>query len=344
MTVKPMPLLIAAAFSAPVFGQTPSQGAEKVFHLTYVDTPQWAQEIVNIMRSIAEIQQVALDSAGRNMTVAGTADQVALAGWLLPQLDKPAGQPAPQNPPTPDYRLGGSSSAVARVFPMAPADTPRQLQEIVNALRSVFEIQTIMTCNRSSVIVARGTADQITGTEWALRALDQQPATPGTVLSYTYTDPRTAITAASNTVRIVFLANATNPQAVQEVVNSVRSIVETQRIVAYNEARALVMRDMPDRIAMALWMIDALDKPAAAAASQSASVVQYPMAGTTEVARVFYASHASTAEAIQNLVNQVRTTTRMQRVVACSSPQAVVLRGTTGQVAMAATLIQEARM
>jgi hypothetical protein len=135
---------------------------EKVFHFTYTETPQGVQEIVNTMRAITEVQPT-YDNAARTLTLRGTADQLALAGWLLPQLDMPAAestgtlvagivslgvpaQPVPpqsQSPSTLEYRLAGVSSGVARVFYLSNTPTPQRMQEVVNAVRSITEIQRV---------------------------------------------------------------------------------------------------------------------------------------------------------------------------------------------------------
>jgi type II secretory pathway component GspD/PulD (secretin) len=333
---------LAVALASVALAQTPV-AVEKTFHFTYVDTPQQTQEIVNAMRAIVDVKQASVDNAARTMTLGGTADQIAMAAWILPQVDLPASTQSapPQNPPALDYRLAGSSDAVAHVFYLSPANTPQTTQEVLNSIRSVFEVQRITALSSNRALVMRGTADQVAGTSWMINALDRPAGSPAPNPSYTFTaDPNNARIAPYNAVRI-FYPQTPNPQATQEIVNSVRSITELQRVVAYNRLGAIVARGTPDQINMAEWLINALGKPAAATSQSPAQAVdQYPMAGSTDVARVFYLPPAS-PESLQEAVAQVRSTTRMQRVTSYSVSQAMVVRGSVGQVEMAAKLIQE---
>ena len=61
----------------------------KVFYLSNVNTPQELQEIVNAVRSVADIQRFFPYNAQNAIIAKGSADQVALAEKILHDLDKP---------------------------------------------------------------------------------------------------------------------------------------------------------------------------------------------------------------------------------------------------------------
>jgi general secretion pathway protein D len=61
----------------------------KVFYLQNVNTPQELQEIVNAVRSVADIQRFFPYNAQNAIIAKGSADQVALAEKILHDLDKP---------------------------------------------------------------------------------------------------------------------------------------------------------------------------------------------------------------------------------------------------------------
>src|SRR5215471_18234605 len=61
----------------------------KVFYLSNVSTPQELQEIVNAVRSVADIQRFFPYNAQNAIIAKGSADQVLLAEKLLHDLDKP---------------------------------------------------------------------------------------------------------------------------------------------------------------------------------------------------------------------------------------------------------------
>jgi hypothetical protein len=285
------------------------------------------------------------------LTLRGTADQIALAGWLFPELDRFAtGQSAPQasqNPATLEYRLAGIGDGVVRVFYLTHTETPMAIQEVVNALRAILEFQRAVVWNASKAVVLRGTAEQIAAAEWLIKGLDkpagmQPPSQQGrgpAVAAYTLSDAR------APAVRVFYPAHTQTPQAMQEMVNSVRSLSELQRVIVCNGPRAIAVRGTPGQVATAEWLIDALDKPAGAVSSASQSQTpapnQYQLAESGDVARVFYLAHTATPQELQDLLNLVRSTTNIQRATFCSVPGALALRGTAGQVALAGKLIQE---
>lgn len=352
MTVKAIPFVLTAIFAFVASGQTPAdQSVDKTFHFTYTDTPQNVQEIVNIMRSITEVPQVTADNAQRTLTVRGTANQLGLAGWLVPQLDRVA-PPAPQTNPSPatlEYRLAGSSAAVTRVFYPSNVKTPQALQEMINAIRSILEIQRAVAYNNLKAIILRGTAEQIAAAEWLINGLDKpvgvQPVSPQggnpAVIAYQFSDPSIDGRFYAPAVRVFYLTHTPTPQAVQELVNSVRSLTDLQRVVAYNGPVAITLRGTSDQAAMAEWLINALDKPAGTVPqNQTQATNQYQLPGSSDVARVFYPPTA-TPQAMQELLTEVRSTIHIQRATYCNIPGALALRGTAGQVALAEKLIQE---
>ncbi len=61
----------------------------KTFYLSNINTPQELQEIVNAVRSVAELQRVVAYNSQNAIIVRGETDQVALAGKMIHDLDKP---------------------------------------------------------------------------------------------------------------------------------------------------------------------------------------------------------------------------------------------------------------
>jgi general secretion pathway protein D len=61
----------------------------QTFYLTNVSSPQEIQEIVNAVRSIAELQRVVAFTSQNAIIVRGESDQVALASKMIHDLDKP---------------------------------------------------------------------------------------------------------------------------------------------------------------------------------------------------------------------------------------------------------------
>ncbi len=113
-------LIFVLLSTLPVFGQAvrETHGADKpeaapheyklpgggddtvrVFYLKHADTPEQLQEIVTLVRSIADVRRMFTYNALRAFAARGTADQLALVSWLVEQLDQPAKFSAPPRPP-----------------------------------------------------------------------------------------------------------------------------------------------------------------------------------------------------------------------------------------------------
>ncbi len=283
--------IFAASLALAAFAQPPADtSVEKAFRFTVTDNPRGMQEIVNTLRSIAEVPQADMDAATGILTARGSANQIALAGWLFPQLDRNApASPPPAN--TLEYKMAGTENGLTRVYYLAHTPAPQGMQEIINGIRSVFELQRVVGLSGIHAIVARGTQDQMDGANWMVEALDRAPGTQtAPILSYTFEDPvrpnpRYQPSRASRVFYLnpIFSSNSTNAtQSIQELVNAVRSLTELQRVVADNAQKAIVVRGTGAQVAMAEWLLSALAKP-----SDTASASAYPYPDTGEVARVF---------------------------------------------------------
>jgi len=327
-------LAVTALFGSAVFGQTPvTQSQDQVFHFTYTNSSIGQQEILNVIRTIAEVEHANLEVTARTLTIAAaTPGQVAMAVWLFNLLDRPAGaQPSPapgQTAAINTYPVTGSS-AVVRVFYLADSEAPKDIQEIVNTIRTIPEMTRVIQCTSIKAVVLRGTADQVAVAEWLIQKLDlpatAQPVThaPGAV-EYLMPGVR------DNTIRVFYLTNTPTPQGLQDVTNATRTIPEITRVITRSSLRAITVRGPADEVAAAAWLINLLDQPASAGpAGQPGTPAQYQMPGPAfGVARVFYLTHTGTPQGLQEITNAVRTTAQIQRAILCSGPRALALRGT----------------
>jgi hypothetical protein len=93
MRSKVIVLGIVALFASAAFGQTASgSGVDRTFQLVGGESPKAIQEIVNCVRLVTEMKQVVSDASPASIAVAGTADQVAMAAWMIGELDHQGGQ------------------------------------------------------------------------------------------------------------------------------------------------------------------------------------------------------------------------------------------------------------
>src|SRR6266540_1597136 len=92
--------VLMSLFALAAFGQA----FDKVFFFTHVEAPAQLQSVLNAVRSIGDIRDASMDMAKRSLTVNGTADEIALAGWLIAELDRTDSAPGPRDLPFNDAR------------------------------------------------------------------------------------------------------------------------------------------------------------------------------------------------------------------------------------------------
>lgn len=143
--------------------QTTGAGADnvvRVFRLMRTATVQDFQEVAVMVRGIGEIRRVFTYNAPRALILRGTPDQVALAEWLIGQVNtavKPADTMEAHEFETPSTHNEGA----VRLFRMAHAATPQRLQEIAQEARTTGQIRRVFICNAPRLVAMRGTGDQM---------------------------------------------------------------------------------------------------------------------------------------------------------------------------------------
>jgi hypothetical protein len=313
------------AFAA--WGQT----SEKVFYFAHLDTPQAMQEATNAVRAIGDIRDVSADAAKRSLTVNGTADQIAMAGWLTAELDKPGSAPG-----TRDFPFNDPKAPLAQVVYLSRVDNPQYLQETVNAVRSVVDIQRCFPMNQQKAIVMRGLPEQVKAADWLLGVLDQPAgAQTGGAAGREYRLPEGAWNDRGGLlVRVAAMTRLDTPQALQEAVNVARSMADIYRLYPLYSRRLLVMRGNDDQIALVDWLLSKFD----GAGGQGTNEFKVGGPGN-QMAQVAYLN-AGTPEGLQETVSEIRSETKMQRVFPFNAQRAVAMRGTADQLAQAQQVIQ----
>lgn len=147
----------------------------RVFNLTNPGTPQSFQEITNLIRSMTDMQRVFPYSARKVLVVRGSADQVAMAEWLLKELDRPDnGQPpAPESPDMRELRVTPNIIQVVRVFYFTHNQTAQDVQAITNQIRTATHVQRLYPYHAQHALASRGTAEEIAGVARLVKELDK---------------------------------------------------------------------------------------------------------------------------------------------------------------------------
>ena len=86
-----------------------------------------------------------------------------------------------------------------------------------------------------------------------------RPVTPNTIFVAADT-PAKRKELEQSVIRTFYLTNLSQPNELQDLVNILRTLLDTQRLQQFPSQQAIVMRGTPDQIALAEKLIDDLDK------------------------------------------------------------------------------------
>ena len=154
----------AAAYEFPEPGG--GVDAVRVFYLTRGEGRQNTQEIINLIRTTADIQRIFPYTARRAIALRGSAAQIALAEWLFGELDQAAGPQAANAKDAYQHSAPSGGGDSVRLFFFTHNETEEDLQEIVNLIRTTADIQRIFPYAARRAIALRGSAAQIALAEW----------------------------------------------------------------------------------------------------------------------------------------------------------------------------------
>jgi hypothetical protein len=324
-----MRFLIMAFAVSMAFGQT-----NRIFRLTQEENRQELEEIATVLRATGDIQQVSIDDINRTVTVDGTAGQIAIADWLVRQMDLPANGPLSG---VHEYRPPAGSDDVVRVFYLTHASTPQELQEIVTTVRSVADIPRVFIYNALNAVAVRGTGQQVSLAAWLVDQLNQ-PANVAAPAPHEYKLP------GDDVARVFELTYPQTRQQLQEIVTLIRSIGDIQRLFLCNERRAVALRGTVEQVALAAWLVSELDKPvdSQARTQDYSQTHEYRLPNSPDnLVRVFYLDSSQSAQDRQKLATQVRVTSGIMRLFVYNALGALAARGTDTQVATAEKVIEE---
>jgi hypothetical protein len=224
-----------------------------------------------------------------------------------------------------------------RLFYFTHGETPQAIQDFVNLVRSTADLQRIMPVFPQRTVVLRGTPDQIALAEWLFSRLDQS-VNPQSAKPVAFDTP--GANGAMDAVRVFYFTHEEAPQDLQQMTNLLRSLAGIQRTFPYTARKAIALRGSPEQIAVAEWLYGELDQPVTFRTERTSIYKPSAPAGT-DALRVFFLSHNETEQEMQEIINMLRTTTEIQRIVSYPPRTALAVRGTPAQIALAEWLIKQ---
>jgi len=135
----------------------------RIYYLPGTKTVQDFQEVATMTRTMSDIRAAFTYSEHRALGLRATSDEIALADWLLHQLNS-NGQD--------EYRVPNASDDVARVFYLTKTPTTQAFQQQAAQIRSATNIRRAFTYNEQRALALRGTVTQIALAEQMVKDLD----------------------------------------------------------------------------------------------------------------------------------------------------------------------------
>jgi hypothetical protein len=322
-------IALAAALA---WGQTVAPPAE-LFPLSNADSPQEAEELATTIRTVGRFQPGGVVVSQSSLSVNGTADQLALARWLIGELDKPAPSPGQHQ-----YRPQDGTGEVVHVLYLANSESQLNLQEVMTSFRVVTELRYVYPYFKRNAVAVRGTPAQIQLMEWVAAELDRPanapPPTNPDARQYKVQD------GTGDVACVVRLAHSATPQNLQEVMTLIRTVTDIRRVFPVASRRALSWRGTAEQIRLMEWLVTELDQPADAPLPPNTVDHQTGVRdGSGDVVRLFHLPQASTPRDLNELMTLVRTVTDLRRAFPYQARKALGFRGTAQQIQMAEWLV-----
>jgi hypothetical protein len=321
-----MRVLIFAFAASLAFGQT-----SRVFELTHNQTPHDLQAMATLCSAVADLHHVSIGNARHSLAVEGDAGQIAVADWLVRQLEVPAAGPFPG---ASQYHPPAGGDDVVRVFYVTQAARPEYLAEIATVIRAVGDIRKVFLYDARKAVAVRGSGAQVALAAWIVDQLNQPAQAPAPA-------PHEYKLAGDDVARVFALTYPQTPQQLQEIVTLLRSITDIPRLFVCNARRSVILRGPAARVALAAWLVSELDRPLNGAAPGQGAHEYHLPGDAANLVRVFYLTKSHSPAELQKAMTQVRLNARIQRLFVYSPLGALAVRGTPGQVATAERVLEE---
>ena len=233
--------------------QGSSDDVVMVFELAHATTIQGIQEIITTLRTVANIQKIFTVTAPRIVTLRGDASQIALAKFLVLELDQEA-QPRP-SATVHEFKSDGGNLGTAMVYGLAHTDSPQSIQEIITNLRGVLSIQKVFSVTAPKLLAIRGSAIDVQMAEWLIPELDRQTA------NLTGNEARVP-GGNDDVVHVFYLTHVTTPAGINGLFTDIRRTTHMTNAFLHSVPATLIFRGTADQIATAGRMIELSDRAA----------------------------------------------------------------------------------
>jgi hypothetical protein len=300
----------------------PGQAA-KVIYLTHPGQPADLNELVTILRTVADIQAIFTRSEPQGMAFRGSLSNVQLATLIVEQLDNASFKPA-------EYAYPGGKEAI-RILYLENTPSQQGLNEVITALRAVANVQRIFTCTRLHGIVLRATTEKAALAVWMALQLDVAPDDKNRWRAHDYAIPGDP----EQVAKVSFLAHPGAQSDLNEMVTILRTVADVPAIFTRSEPQAIAFRGSLSNTQLGDWLFQQLD--VAPDAQLRGQLHEYSIPGMDDgIARVYFLNTSDLNDVVVALRSEVKA-----RMFVSTRARALAVRGTREVMAVADRVVKQ---
>ncbi len=257
----------------------PGTCISKVLSVPNISAPHELQNVVNIIRVMADITQIDHNQSEHTISLEGTADQIAVAEKLLSVSESLRSSGADKPSSVLVYELNSTrqepakSESLIKVLYLPNFATTVEFQDSVNIFRTTADIRRIVPDPSSHAIWLRGTAEQIAIVErlasvmenlqssrgqkrssvfvYELKGSMPEPAVSEKFSEETIAHMRSTICDLTTCVIKAFYLPDLSTAQLSDVINRVRTTAQITRICPSPSRHLLVVRGTPEQVGLA---------------------------------------------------------------------------------------------
>lgn len=275
--------------TAPVTGCESETCISKVLYLPNVSTPSELQNLVGMLRAIADIKQIRSNPSESTISLEGTPEQIVIAEKLVSVLEKVRSsggnnpsfifvhESKPSLLESAMSEKGPASrnrcelnSCVIEVLYLPTFSTAYELQDVVNMVRTLSDITRLVPNQADHTITIKATAEQLATAEELVRVLENLRSSGGhdrtSVLVYelklSMPPPpsmsaetrqrllRTMCELTTCYIKALYVPDFSMDQ-LQDVLNRIRTTTQITRTVPSQSRHVIVIRGTAEQVALA---------------------------------------------------------------------------------------------
>jgi hypothetical protein len=228
-----------------------------------------------------------------------------------------------------------SSSTVTATYHFTIPLTPQGIKDATTILKTVAPLPEVSFDAGTATFTFTGAADAVNFAEWVLSQLDK-PAGDNSSHEYRL--------ASGDVGRVRFIQPDAKPQQVQEQVTILRTVADVQKIFAFNQNLAMVMRGQEWEILFSDWILDQLNQPAGQKPDTTplAFTVGGPdFRGLGHQARINTLASVTGPRETQELLTVIRTVADVQKIFSYTSMHTFVVRAGDTDLARTEWIIRQ---